>query len=176
MRYGIFFRAINVGKHNRVRMEDLRSLAEELGFGEVRTYLQSGNMALVSDATAESVASRVEAALPGLGLKDVAVMVRSRDELLELGSRADGFVRHSAGEHRQLAIFTRDPVEAAEPVPYAVKGLTFVAVEGAAVLAAIHRDAAGRVNANAVVESLWRTRATTRWWNVVEEFCGECLR
>lgn len=37
-------RGINVGKHNRVKMAELRSGFEELGHTEVATHLQSGNV------------------------------------------------------------------------------------------------------------------------------------
>ena len=41
-------RGINLGAHKRVKMPELRALATELGLGDPRTYLQSGN--LVVDA------------------------------------------------------------------------------------------------------------------------------
>ena len=175
MRYGVFFRAINVGKHNRVRMEDLRALATSLGYADVATYLQTGNMALASVDSAASVGERLEVALPSLGLKDVAVIVRSRDELQALGSTGDPFARFPVADHRHMAIFTRERVAVSEAVPYLVKGVTIVAVDDAAVLATIPRDAPRPLNPNAVVESQWRTRATTRWWNVVEEFRRDLL-
>ena len=38
------FRGINVGGHNRLLMKDLRAALEGLGFINVKTYLQSGNV------------------------------------------------------------------------------------------------------------------------------------
>lgn len=35
---------INVGGHNKIRMVDLKLLFEELGFADVTTYIQSGNV------------------------------------------------------------------------------------------------------------------------------------
>lgn len=43
-------RGINVGGRNIVPMAELRSLLEELGYGQVRTYIQSGNCVFESDA------------------------------------------------------------------------------------------------------------------------------
>ena len=37
-------RSINVGGRNRVAMADLRDLVSSLGFGDVTTYVQSGNV------------------------------------------------------------------------------------------------------------------------------------
>lgn len=37
-------RGINVGRHNRVAMADLRHVVSSLGHTEVATYIQSGNV------------------------------------------------------------------------------------------------------------------------------------
>ena len=37
-------RSINVGGRNRVAMADLGAIADSLGYGDVSTYLQSGNL------------------------------------------------------------------------------------------------------------------------------------
>jgi uncharacterized protein (DUF1697 family) len=42
--YISLLRGINVASHNRMKMEPLRSCLESLGFKQVRTYLQSGNL------------------------------------------------------------------------------------------------------------------------------------
>ncbi len=38
------FRAINVGGHAVVKMADLKKMFENLGFSDVTTYIQSGNV------------------------------------------------------------------------------------------------------------------------------------
>ncbi|MFC8275740.1 DUF1697 domain-containing protein [Streptomyces sp. NPDC057271] len=47
--YAALLRGINVGGHRKVPMADLRSLLEELGHRDVRTYLQSGNAVFTTD-------------------------------------------------------------------------------------------------------------------------------
>jgi uncharacterized protein (DUF1697 family) len=70
---------VNVGKHNRVAMADLRALLAGIGATDVTTYLQSGN-AVVS-AEPDRLADRVEQALADtLGLP-VRVLVRTAAEL-----------------------------------------------------------------------------------------------
>jgi uncharacterized protein (DUF1697 family) len=75
-------RGINVGGHRPLRMDRLRGLHEGLGFRNVRTYLQSGNVvfeAASADADAHAVA------LERRILRDcgfgVAVAVRSSGEM-----------------------------------------------------------------------------------------------
>jgi uncharacterized protein (DUF1697 family) len=50
MRYVAFMRGINVGTAKRVAMADLRVLAEQLGFTQVTTVLNSGNLIFDSKA------------------------------------------------------------------------------------------------------------------------------
>jgi uncharacterized protein (DUF1697 family) len=62
-------------------MPELRSALEQAGFGEVRTYLQSGNVALESRAKAETVRRRVEGVIAERFGLEIAVVVRTRAEL-----------------------------------------------------------------------------------------------
>ena len=42
--YVALLRGINLGGHKVVKMDQLRKAFEELGFEDVKTYIQSGNM------------------------------------------------------------------------------------------------------------------------------------
>jgi uncharacterized protein (DUF1697 family) len=42
-------RGINVGRANRIAMAQLRAIYEQLGCREVTTYVQSGNVILLSE-------------------------------------------------------------------------------------------------------------------------------
>jgi uncharacterized protein (DUF1697 family) len=62
-------------------MSELRELLQRLGFGDVRTLLQSGNVVLTSDTPPEVVTQEIEREIEAkLGLR-VEVIVRTRDEL-----------------------------------------------------------------------------------------------
>lgn len=81
-RYAVFLRAINVGGRNKVPMAALRDMVEALGYSDVATYLQSGN--LIVDApkrTASAVEAAISKALQDeLGLT-IDVMARTRKDL-----------------------------------------------------------------------------------------------
>jgi uncharacterized protein (DUF1697 family) len=83
----VLLRGINLGSRNRVSMPDLRAALEEAGFGDVRTYLQSGNAVLTSAASAERVARKCEGAITAAFGLEIAVVVRTRDELAEVVRR-----------------------------------------------------------------------------------------
>ena len=83
----VLLRGINLGPRNRVSMPELRELLERAGFEEVRTYVQSGNVILRSDASSERVARDCRGLLAdALGL-DIDVIVRTHDQLAEVVRR-----------------------------------------------------------------------------------------
>ncbi len=53
MTYIALLRGINVGGHRKIAMADLRALFADLGYGVVRTYVQSGNVVFEADAGAD---------------------------------------------------------------------------------------------------------------------------
>src|SRR5580692_11549778 len=81
-RYVVLLRAVNVGGNNKVPMARLRELAEQLGYSDIATYVQSGNLVLSADTTkaAEVETAIADAIRDDLGV-DVAVTARNRKEL-----------------------------------------------------------------------------------------------
>lgn len=80
-RLAAMLRSVNVGGRNRLAMVDLRQVVSSLGFDEVTTYLQSGNVVFTGPGTPGSVARAIEGRLTAdLGL-GVPVVVRSKPEL-----------------------------------------------------------------------------------------------
>src|SRR5688500_6324876 len=62
-RHVALIRGINVGKAKRVAMADLRALVEGLGYTDVRTLLNSGNVVFTAPGADAKAAARIEAAL-----------------------------------------------------------------------------------------------------------------
>jgi uncharacterized protein (DUF1697 family) len=171
--YAAFLRAINLGARNRIRMADLRSLVEELGYEGVRTYLQTGNVAFEGTrAKPEAVAARLERALAGVGL-GVDVMVRTRAQLQAL-VRAEPLAGYDERSYSRYVIFTKTAV-APPGEPLEIKGVTFVPSPRAALVAVSPKDGTRSSYPNAIAEARWKVRATTRWWNVVEDFTRDVV-
>jgi uncharacterized protein (DUF1697 family) len=70
-------RGINVGGNNKIAMPELRALCEELGWSDVQSYIQSGNLVFAAAGSAAEHEAALEAAiLRHFGLA-IAVMVRA---------------------------------------------------------------------------------------------------
>ena len=86
-RYVALLRGVNIGPRNRVAMPVLREALEEAGFEDVRTYVQSGNIALTSRAKPETVRRKVERVVAERFGLEIAVVVRTRAELAAVVQR-----------------------------------------------------------------------------------------
>jgi uncharacterized protein (DUF1697 family) len=87
MRQIVLLRGVNLGARNRIAMPELRRALEGAGFGDVRTYLQSGNVVLSSDLAADELARRCEREIADAFDLDIDVVVRTRSELARVVRR-----------------------------------------------------------------------------------------
>ncbi|SCB21047.1 DUF1697 domain-containing protein [Rhizobium multihospitium] len=74
-------RAVNVGGTGLLPMADLKALCEAIGFTDVRTYIQSGNVVFRAEADEATVQARLEEALAAKMGKSPGVILRSRQAL-----------------------------------------------------------------------------------------------
>jgi uncharacterized protein (DUF1697 family) len=80
-------RGVNVGAHNRLPMAELRAHLTSLGYGDVRTLLQSGNVVLDADVAPGRLAADIERELAErFGVRS-PVVVRTREQLGEIVAR-----------------------------------------------------------------------------------------
>jgi uncharacterized protein (DUF1697 family) len=75
-------RGINVGPHKRIKMDRLRALFEGLGFDQVKTYIQSGNVVFkTAKASPAGLCKRIEQRLLSDFGFSVSVILRTREEM-----------------------------------------------------------------------------------------------
>lgn len=107
--YVALLRGINVGGRNIVRMAELRAAFEELGFEDVTTYIQSGNVLFrTAGRKRTEIAARLEAELSerfGTELKVVLLEGALMQQVLD--EAPAGFGRET---HRCDVIFIREPL------------------------------------------------------------------
>jgi uncharacterized protein (DUF1697 family) len=161
-------RGINLGARNRVAMGELRELLSRLGYDDVRTLLQSGNVVLTSKAKPARLQRELEQAIASeLGV-GTPVVVRTRDELAEVIAR-DPFGKAAANPKRyQVSFLSAAPaakvtreLEAADFAPERV------VVSGREIYAwhpdGLQRSALARL----LTDERLGVTATARNWNTV---------
>lgn len=113
--YLALLRGINVGGKNLIKMPDLVSCFEALGFKNVLTYIQSGNVIFrANEHDRARLTSFLEEELSKTFQYASMVVVRSNDELKEIISHAPlGFGSEPAA-YRYEVIFLKEPLNSSE--------------------------------------------------------------
>ena len=83
----VLLRGINVGGHNKIPMKELRALCEGLGWTDVQSYIQSGNLLVTTDAAKESLQEELEQAIErrfGISIPVIAIAGITADRIAEV--------------------------------------------------------------------------------------------
>lgn len=110
--YIAFLRAINVGGRF-IKMADLRTGLSRKGFGDVESYIQSGNLRFTSSLrSAAKVELVLEAGLEELCGFTVRTVVRTPEQLAEVASYGADLEVPPEGEVRRYVTFLKeDPAD-----------------------------------------------------------------
>jgi uncharacterized protein (DUF1697 family) len=162
-------RGINVGGHRSVGMTDLRTFLTQLGFEDVRSLLQSGNLVFQSRAR---TGAELERFLEAEAVKRFAIeidfLIRTPDEWKSI-IRQNPFRKEAELNPAQLVVHLLKSPPSAEQVTALqedIKGPELVHAKGKQ-LYAFYPDGQGRSRlTNAVIERKLG-RCTGRNWNTV---------
>jgi uncharacterized protein (DUF1697 family) len=164
----VFLRGINLVSRNRLSMPVLREALEGVGFEQVATYVQSGNVVLTTAHAASAVPAAVAAVVEErFGIK-IGVVVRTRPELAKVVDRNPLAAVASNPKRYQVTFLDGDPD------PAAVEKLEAAAVGGETVervgreLYSWHPDGMGRSTlARLLSDKSLGVTATSRNWTTV---------
>jgi len=79
--YISLLRAINLAGHNRMKMSELEAAMRSLGFDEVKTYLQSGNVIFRARGPSAKLSETIEAKIERVFGFSVTVISRTAEEM-----------------------------------------------------------------------------------------------
>jgi uncharacterized protein (DUF1697 family) len=163
-------RGVNVGGHNRIKMEALRVLYESLGLLDVQTYVQSGNLVFRAkernlDALAKSIEDGIER---GFGFRP-GVVLRTPPELRDAIAKNPFAARRNIDPSKLLVTFlSAAPDAEARGNALAVK--TFpeeLRIEGREVYIYFPNGMARPKMSWPRIEKALKTSGTGRNWNTV---------
>ena len=164
-------RGINVSGQRLIRMPELKNLYENLGFIEVATYIQSGNVIFKTDKNLDPVvlSSRVEQAIFDKFGFEVPVIIRTPQELA-LVKNLNPF-HHPDGKLKEniyITFLEKEPlpgyVDKINPFDY--KPDRFV-VQGKEIYIDCAAGYGTTKLSNTFFENKLKVRATTRNWKTV---------
>jgi len=113
--YVALLRGINVGGNNLIKMTALKACFEGLGFHNVRTYIQSGNVLfLTRDLDPAALTGQIEDALSTTFSYRSRVVIRSHQEMTAIVGQAPQDFGRDPDAYRYDVIFLKEPLTAAE--------------------------------------------------------------
>ncbi len=108
-------RGINVGGNNIIKMTDLKTCFEEMGFTNVTTYIQSGNVLFDSQGNNQiQLTQQIEKALSERFDYNSSVVLFSQQDLIQLVNNAPEGFGVSPDEYRYDVIFLKPPLTSEE--------------------------------------------------------------
>ncbi len=109
-RYIAFLRGINVGGRNKIPMAELKKGFEELGFCDVKTHLNSGNVIFSSNGDhLEYLTKQIETMIKKQFALNIPVFVISKEELEDILLRAPNWWGNEEKEIYHNLIFIIPP-------------------------------------------------------------------
>jgi uncharacterized protein (DUF1697 family) len=82
--YVAFLRGVNLGPNNKIPMPQLRAVAEDLGYTDVATYINSGNLIISSPKKAATIEREISKAIKDSFGRPIDVAVRTPAQLKKI--------------------------------------------------------------------------------------------
>ena len=165
--YAILLRGVNVGGRSSLPMATFREVLTDLGYDDVRTYLQSGNAVIRTRASATTVHDDVQKSLATAVGRDIGVLVRSHAQLRQV---VDGWPFAAGGAPTTKHVIFLDKAADATSLEE-ISASDFeperMAARGAHVYLMLPTGLGRSKLAPVVNRKLARTVTTTRNWNTV---------
>jgi uncharacterized protein (DUF1697 family) len=110
----VLLRGINVGGNNKLPMADLRAALAAAGYGNVETYIQSGNVVLDAEPAGATLEYELEAVLEQRFGFPIAVVTRTSGEYRHVvASAPSGFGSQPDVFHSDV-VFLKSPLSTGE--------------------------------------------------------------
>jgi uncharacterized protein (DUF1697 family) len=171
MKYLAFLRGINVGGNRKVPMGDLQKLFFELGFTDVKTLLNSGNVLFASDEPDSSVLKKkIETKLENIFGWNIDVIIRSQKDIQDIVARNPFKSVTVIPETRLYVTFFSEDPQSTLKIPYESpeKNYRILEVSQRAIFSVLTlSEKYSTTDAMKVLEKEFGKNVTTRNWNTV---------
>ncbi len=109
MTYLALLRGINVAGHSTVPMDTLKDCLTKLGFQNVQTYINSGNVIFETEATEQALlANTIELALLQTFNFPITVIIRSEKELKKIAKAVPSHWQNNAAQKTDILFLRPD--------------------------------------------------------------------
>jgi len=169
IRFVAFLRGINVGGHI-VKKEKLQEAFISLGFQNVVTYKQSGNVIFETSTNIEEIKSKAESKLQSMLGYNIAVFLRTIPELKSIINQEPFKGQESKGSSFLVTFLSTAQVFFPLQLPLTIPKSTvhIISAKNSEVFSVTHGGGEGALP-NPFIESKLKVKATTRNLNIIGE-------
>ena len=172
MRYVALLRGINVGGNTMIKMAELKESFAQLGFTNVVSYINSGNLAFDRPKAGDEavIVTKIEKALRKDFDRDIQVMVREQTAITEvLANNPFGGEFESHKEMHVLFMKDKMPKEKQEQLLEYNRHNEKFAVRGREIYALLKLGVADSLLGKGFIEKKLKVPITARNWRTVEK-------
>ncbi len=167
-RYVAFLRGINVGGHKIVKKEQLQEAFASLGFKEVSTFKQSGNVVFDTDSKdPEAIRMAIQQKSSQLSGSDIAVFLRTIPQLEEI-IKNNPFPNAEEGASFLVTFMCEKQPSSTVPIAIPKSTAEIIQIKDFEAYS-ITRGHGDGAKPNPYIESKYKTQATTRNLNTIRE-------
>ncbi len=109
-KYIALLRGINVGGKRKILMKDLKLLFKNLGFKNISTYIQTGNVFFSSEKTKKEISPKIKTEIFKQFAFNVPVIIRTTKEM-NTAFLSNPFVKRHALEKLHLTFLNQSPTQ-----------------------------------------------------------------
>ena len=173
-RYVALLRSVNVAGHGRIAMDELRASFTALGYADIASYIQTGNVLFTTTSRSESaLAAAIEQRLAEDFGDSPAVLLRSVAELRRIGASSP-YAKAGADKARHHVTFlaTVPSGAALQALNLPPSGRDELVVDGKEVYVHTPDGYANTKYTGTFLERRLGVVSTTRNWNTVSKLCA----
>jgi uncharacterized protein (DUF1697 family) len=173
-RYVALLRSVNVAGHGRIAMADLVRSFDALGYKEVTTYIQTGNVLFTAASkSSTTLADKIEDRLAADFGSAPAVILRTVPEFLRIG-RSSPYARHGADPARHHVTFLAEAPTKARLAALTLpkSGRDELVIDGTEIYVHTPDGYATTKLTGTFLERHLGVVSTTRNWNTVSKLCA----
>ena len=171
MKYAIFFRGINVGGKLKINMSELKETLMNNAFNEVKTYINSGNLVLISELNKDELKRKIiELVFDKFGFH-VEIIVHTAEEIKNLIENDPFSERTNLDNSKKCIVFTSSEIEngAFDKLKENLEIVEEFYIDSNAIYVYYENGQAKTKFTNNYIEKNLKTISTIRNWNTIEK-------
>lgn len=142
MHYIALLRGINVGGNRKVEMKKLKALLESLGYRNVTTYLNSGNVIFETEYSRDQLQEEIPKALEEEFGFEITTLIRSKEEMRHIAQAIPPQWQNNAEQKTDVAyLFPEiDSEKTVDEIPFKREYVEIIYVKGAIIWHLMKKD------------------------------------